>query len=128
MDPTPCPGATEPGATECPETVAAPVIDEVLEPTGTTSVWWWVGGLALVLAAGGAGFVLLQRRTGALAAAVDAGSGMTASTMTAIPGLDTAASAPTPAASSSAPDVLEWDEALDGRPDDENGPPPAPQR
>ena len=123
MDPAPCPGATEPGATECPETVAAPEAQSVVEPDSSTSVGWWIGGLVLVLAAGGAGFVLVQRRTGILTASVDGAAGAGPSTLTRLRGLDTTA-APAAPAVPPAPEVLEWDEALDGRPDDD--PPPQP--
>ena len=115
MDPVPCPGAMETGMTVCPEVqVAAPPAEQLADPEGRTSVWWWIGGLTLVLAAGGAGFVLVQRRTGAL--------DTTSSDLRAVdPGRAT-----DPAASSGAPDVLEWDEALDGVLDDEQDPPPNP--
>ena len=139
MDPMPCPGAMEPGMTECPEVIAAPAIEAVLDPASSTPVWWWIVGLTLAVAAGGAGFVLLQRRTGALDAAVSL-DGAGAATLTDLPGIDatrtdmggvtptapTAPAAPTAPTAPAAPDVLEWDEALDGRPD-ELEPPPAPR-
>jgi hypothetical protein len=137
MDPMPCPGATEPGMTECPEVIAMPVIEAVVEPTPSTPVWWWIVGLTLAVAVGGAGFVLVQRRTGALDAAVSF-EGAGAATLTDLPGIDatwtdmqavasTEPAAPhAPAAPAAAPDALEWDEALDGRLDDQE-PPPAPR-
>ena len=135
MDPVPCPGAMETGMTVCPEAeVAALPTEQLADPDGRTSVWWWIGGLTLVLAAGGAGFVLVQRRTGALDATVTVASAG-AATLTDLTGIDTTSSdlravdpgwAPDPAASSGVPDVLEWDEALDGVLDDEQDPPPNP--
>jgi hypothetical protein len=138
MDPIPCPGATEPGLTECPEVVAVPVLESDAESAGSRSVAWWVGGLSLVLAAGGAGFVLLQRRTGVLVAGGPGTSGVDGA-LVGLPGLDTtvtdlavvSATGPRPwpdAKSEAQPDVLEWDEALDGRMDgDETTPPPDPR-
>jgi hypothetical protein len=130
MDPMPCPGAMESGMTECPEVIAMPAVEEILDPTSSTPVWWWIVGLTLAVAAGGAGFVLVQRRTGALDAAVSF-DGAGAATLTDLPGIDATrmdlpAVAPTAPTAPAAPDVLEWDEALDGRPD-EQGPPPAPR-
>jgi hypothetical protein len=139
MDPVPCPGAMEPGMSECPELLALPAVEAALDPAGRTSVWWWFGGLTLALAAGGAGFVLIQRRTGAFAASVSTADA-SATTLTDLPGLDATrhdlrATAPwttaaTPPAVGDAPAVLEWDEALDGPRDDpreESDPPPAPR-
>jgi hypothetical protein len=131
MDPVPCPGAMEPGMIECPEVLALPAIEAALEPAGQRPLWWWFGGLTVVLAAGGAGFVLVQRRTGALAASVTA-AGASEATLTDLPGIDATRTdlAPTTASPTTAtppvtaaPDVLEWDEALDGDLD----PPPAPR-
>ena len=138
MDPIPCPGATEPGLTECPEVVAVPVLEADAESAGSRSVAWWVGGLLLVLTAGGAGFVLLQRRTGVLVAGGPGTSGADGA-LVGLPGLDTtvtdlaveSAIGPRPwpdTKSEAQPDVLEWDEALDGRMDgDETTPPPDPR-
>ncbi|MDA2984135.1 MAG: hypothetical protein O2980_03195, partial [Actinomycetota bacterium] len=138
MDPVPCPGATEPGLSECPEVLAVPVLERDAEPAGSRSVAWWVGGLLLVLTAGGAGFVLLQRRTGVLVAGGPGTSGAEGA-LVGLPGLDTTVT-DLSVASGTGPrpwpdaepavrlDVLEWDEALDGRMDgDETTPPPNPQ-
>lgn len=127
MDPVPCPGATEPGLTVCPEAAAAPLPVTTDVSTDGTPVWWWVAGLALVLAAGGAGFVLVQRRTGALVADVGPSAGR--STLTRLRGIDTTdvggvPVAPPSAGATGVPEVLEWDEALDGRPAPEDEEPP----
>jgi len=108
MDPTPCPGATEPGLTSCPVVLAVPVAAETSEPSSGSSVWLWVVGLLLALGAGGTGFVILQRRS---AAPLDLDAGP-------------APSAPSTASPASPPasGVLEWDEALDGAPEDGDGP------
>jgi hypothetical protein len=131
MDPEPCPGAMATGMSECPEVLALPAVQTALDPSGRASSWWWFGGLALAVAVGGAGFVLIQRRTGVLAASVSVADASDA-TLTHLPGLDAThpdLGATTAAARS--PAVLEWDEALDGVFDEggsqEEGPPPAPR-
>jgi hypothetical protein len=122
MDPTPCPGATEPGLTVCPEDLSAtPAVDEA--SSGGASLWWWIGGLLLVLAAGGGGFLLLQRRTGML---VPDGEMLEDPEGTHLTGLDATAVGPV-VAEPVTPDVLEWDEAIDGTLGDETEPPPAPR-
>jgi hypothetical protein len=91
--------------------------------------------LAFVLAAGGGAFLLLQRRTGALASAQD-GSGRDLSDTRAshLTGLDTDSHpavadrvARPPAPSAPSADVIEWDEAIDGALDDGPEPPPPPR-
>jgi hypothetical protein len=112
MDPTPCPGATRQGLTSCPELLATPAVGEAPEPSSGVSIWIWAVALLIALGAGGAGFLALQRRPGGM---FDAGSD-----------LPDAGPGPAPSASA-ARDVLEWDEALDGALDDEQGPPPEPR-
>jgi len=121
MDPMPCPGATEPGLTICPELIATPAVGETPEPSSGTPVWVWAVGLLLALGAGGAGFVVLQRRSGALLDADPGPSVAREATPPARPWAD-----PSLASGHSA-DVLEWDEALDGGPEDAAGPPPDPR-
>jgi hypothetical protein len=124
MDPLPCPGATEPGLTTCPEDLSATAI-AVGDASGPASLWRWSAALALVLAAGGGAFLVLQRRTGLLASGV--GTALEGNAH--LSSQDTASQHPATGAApwaSMAPDVIEWDEALDGTFDDGPEPPPSP--
>jgi len=113
MDPTPCPGATEAGLDRCPELAAIATPAGVEEQSASTSVWRWVGVLLLVLVGAGGGLLALQRRTGLLSDAdIPPAPAGTSGAVPSVPSARaTPPESPTP---TQAPDVLEWDEALDG--------------
>jgi hypothetical protein len=129
MDPTPCPGATEAGLDRCPEVVVIATPAGVEEQAAPTPIWRWVGGLLLVLAAAGGGLLALQRRTGLLSDADVPQDPAGAATASSDPAVRAPSSVSPPVSTmptaTQAPDVLEWDEALDG-PDRE--PPANPTR
>jgi len=80
----------------------------------------------LVVGGGAAGFVVLQRRTGALA---DDDADLSATSLLPLDGIDVTIAMPPVdrGPGGSAPNALEWDEELDG-PSGHDGPPASPRR
>jgi hypothetical protein len=113
MDPVECPTAAQPGQDFCDGALAVAGDEDGSDGGGLP----WVLILAVVLAVGGgaAGFVVLQRRTGAL---VPDGDDLRATSLRPRGGIDVTTVMPAvdPAWGSTSSDALEWDEEIDGPP------------